>query len=558
MKTYVLATGALVLLAACGNGQPHSTSAQAEAALDLITIDALREQTAWLADDAREGRESGTPGYDDAAAYVAQQLEAMGVEPGGPDGWYQPVTLRRYKTDPDGSVVVVHRDGIDIELEYREDVNIYADAVREETGVRAEVVYVGYGVHAPNHGYSDYDGIDVNGKIVAMFRGAPEIIEGAERAYHASSRTKSQAAVSRGAIGSISLRSRKTTARQPWNEAKKSIGRHASMTWVTEDGRAAGYFPALAGRASFSESAAETLFGVAPLSFEQALDANAAGEFASTNLGAEVTISVRSDHDNVSSTNVIGMVRGNDPELADEYVIYSAHLDHVGVQPGNGEVDRKTGEARDTLYNGAYDNAMGIALMLETARAIAAAPPKRSVLFIALTAEEKGLLGSDYFANNPTVATGSIVANINLDMPLFLYPVADLVAFGSQHTSLQDLVESAAADEGFTLSPDPLPEEHLFVRSDQYSFVKQGVPAVYLMPGFTSLDEDIDGEAVFRDHLKNHYHKPSDDLSRPVHWESALKFARANARLGFEIGNDGERPSWNEGDFFGETFGRRK
>ena len=250
-------------------------------------------------------------------------------------------------------------------------------------------------------------------------------------------------------------------------------------------------------------------------------------------------------HDALASPNVVGVVRGTDPLLANEYVVYTAHLDHVGMREEDGE---------QLIFNGAYDNAMGVALMLETARAIAAVPPRRSVLFVAVTAEEKGLLGSDFFINDPTVPPGAIVANINLDMPLFLYPVADLVAFGSENSTLQGVARVAAEAEGFSLSPDPMPEENLFVRSDQYSFVRKGIPAIYLVPGFTSLDDDVDGEAAYRDHIKNHYHKASDDLSRPVDWASALRFARAHTRMGYAIATDTARPTWLEGNFFGTRF----
>jgi len=240
-------------------------------------------------------------------------------------------------------------------------------------------------------------------------------------------------------------------------------------------------------------------------------------------------------------------VRGTDPELASEYVVFSAHLDHTGIgEPVEGSTDK--------INNGAYDNAMGIALMLEAARAIAAVPPRRSVMFIGLTAEEKGLLGSDYFAHYPTVPSDSIVANVNLDMPLFLFPVAELVGFGAEHSSLQAPMAAAAEAEGFVLAPDPMPEENLFIRSDQYSFVKKGIPASYLDVSNRSSDPDIDGDAVVKDHRKNHYHRPSDDLSRPVDWDSAVRFARANARIGLAVANDDDRPTWNEGDFFGEMF----
>ena len=174
-----------------------------------------------------------------------------------------------------------------------------------------------------------------------------------------------------------------------------------------------------------------------------------------------------------------------------------------------------------------------------------------------VTAEEKGLLGADYFVHNPTtMSVENIVANVNLDMPLFLYPVADVIAFGEQHSSLSGPVAKGARAAGFEVTPDPMPEEVLFIRSDQYPFVQKGIPAVFFVPGMKSTDPNVDGQAIFMDFLTNHYHTPSDDLSRPVHWESAEKFALANFVLGMEIANDWERPTWNEGDFFGVKFGR--
>jgi len=539
-----------LLLVACSKAPVLSSTEEIGLALDLITTDGLLEHVTYLADDKLEGRESGEPGYDAAAKYVAEQFEAMGVAAGGVDGWYQQVSLRRYKVAADSSQMIVHRGGESTELMYRDDYSMAADRVRETIAVRGEVVYAGFGVHAPEHGYSDYDGVDVEGKIIAVFGGAPEIIEGSARAYYSSSRTKSEEAVARGAIGSISLRSRKAEERRPWEEIKSRFGRRAGMTWINDAGEAAGYYPELRGSASINIETGERLFGLSPLSFEEAHEAKLASEVRSVPLGVEVTLSHQAEHSTVMSPNVIGLVRGTDPELADEFVVYTAHLDHVGVSDNEKDEDH--------IHNGVYDNAIGVALMLETARAISAAPPRRSVMFIALTAEESGLLGSDYFVNNPTVPDGSIVANINLDMPLFLYPLADLVAFGSQHSSLQGVAEESAELEGFAFSPDPLPEENLFVRSDQYSFVRAGVPAVYLVSGFASTDASIDGEALFRDHIKNHYHKPSDDMSRPIHWDSAVRFARAHTRIGYVVANDDERPSWNEGDFFGDRFGRQR
>ncbi|MDH5622299.1 MAG: M28 family metallopeptidase, partial [Gammaproteobacteria bacterium] len=443
----------------CGPETSPSTEPGAHAALDLITADGLRTHVEFLSDDAREGRLTGEPGYDAAAAYVAEQFAAIGVAPAGTDGWYQAVSLRHFKIDTESARFVIHRDGEDLPLRYRDDFAISADEVRSENSVRAEVVYVGHGVHAPDEGYSDYDGVDVRGKIVAFFDGAPPMIEGDAGSHYSSGRNKAEEAVARGAVGIISLRSRKAEERKAWDETKKQFGKRPSTTWVSKDGRAAGYYPEIQGAAWLSIESSERLFGMSPMSYAEAHEASLGNVPRSANLGVEVSISVRSDHAELTSPNVIGVVRGSDPGLAKEYVVYSAHLDHVGVIPDD--------DGGDSIYNGMYDNAMGVALMLETARAIAAAPPMRSVLFIALTGEESGLLGSDYFVNNPTVPVDALVTNINLDMPLFLFPVADLIAFGSQHTSLQAIAENASADEGFVFAPDPIPEEHLFVRSDQ-------------------------------------------------------------------------------------------
>jgi Zn-dependent M28 family amino/carboxypeptidase len=353
--------------------------------------------------------------------------------------------------------------------------------------------------------------------------------------------------VRRGAIGMIGLRSRRFDEFVPWDRVKAQAGIRPGMAWVTLTGEPADHYPELRGSAAISTEVAQELFAGTPISFEEARDATEASTPASVPLGFEVTIGKKTTHEVITSPNVVGIMPGTDPELKNEYIVYTAHLDHNGI--GN-PVDG------DSIYNGMYDNAMGSSLLIETARAFANSPAKRSMIFIALTAEERGLLGSDYYAHYPTVPSDAIIANINLDMPLFLYPVADIIAFGSEHSSLEGTVGEAIVAEGFVLTPDPMPEENLFRRSDQYSFVRRGVPAVYLKPGFTSTDPSIDGKAIENEHRKNHYHRPSDDLSRFIDWDSAVRFARANARIGYAVASEESRPAWNEGDFFGEKFGR--
>ena len=249
----------------------------------------------------------------------------------------------------------------------------------------------------------------------------------------------------------------------------------------------------------------------------------------------------------VPSANVVAVLRGSDPRLADEYLVYSAHLDHIGIRPA---------DDGDEINNGAYDNAAGIGTMLQVAAAMAAMPhaPRRSVIFAAVTAEEKGLQGSSYFAKNPPLPAAQLVANINIDMPYLGFPVADIQAFGAEHSTLYSAVRAATEKMGMGLTPDPLPAEVRFVRSDQFSFVQEGIPALAFKAGSRSSDPAIDGDAMLDDFLKNHYHQASDDLDLPWSEEGAERFARTALLLGLIVADKDERPAWKENDFFGEKF----
>ena len=548
----LIAVASILFLGACtndSNGIPEYGNADSglDTALAAISRDNIQSTLNYLAADEREGRFPGTRGYDESAQYVADQFAALGLEPGGTDGWFQQVPIITRMIDIENSGVTLHKSTGDVDLEWKKDFIIYADRLRPENRIRAEVVFVGFGIHAPDVGYSDYDGIDVSGKIVATFRRAPATFPATERAHYSSSRTKAAELVSRGAIGQIVLSNRLDERISPWENATQNVGTQPDMTWIDENGDVADFHPEHQGSARFSRYAAEQLFENAPLTFEEALDAAENAWPSSTALGVEVTLYCKTAHERVTSPNVIGILRGSDPELSKEYVVYTSHLDHLGIgTPVDG----------DSIYNGMYDNALGVATTIEVARALTAlpVPPRRSILFVALTGEEFGLFGSDYFAQYPPVPSSALVANVNIDMPMTIFPFNTVTGYGAEHSSLEGLVAHEVQKEGFELRSDPYPDEVYFIRADQYSFVRQGIPSVYLAEGVEAPDPTGDGLAIVNAFVADHWHQPSDDLSQPILWETELKFARACVRVGYRIAMEDQRPTWNEGDFFGEMY----
>jgi len=255
---------------------------------------------------------------------------------------------------------------------------------------------------------------------------------------------------------------------------------------------------------------------------------------------------VASKCERITSPNVVALLPGSDAKLKDEYVVLSAHLDHLGV------AEPKPGDApgKDRIYNGAMDNGAGVATTLAVARAMSNEPaPRRSVLFVITTGEERGLLGADYYAVHPTVPAAAIVGNVDLDMPVLLYPFTDVVAFGSDHSTLGPIVAAAVKPMQLGLAPDPMPAETLFVRSDHYRFVRKGVPAVFLATGFAN-----GGAKAFGDFLATTYHQPADDMNQAWNWRAGARFAEANWRITLGMANGEAPPQWYKGDYFGETF----
>jgi len=416
-----------------------------------------------------------------------------------------------------------------------------------DSTVDAELVFAGYGIEAPELEYNDYEGLDVKGKIVVVLTGQPKAFPSEEGAHFSSGREIARNAVAHGAIGLVSIHTPAREKRFAWKRIESMVGT-PTMGWVTEAGDVFAEFPQLQVSGYVRHDAAEVLFDGAPYSLQEMIARDEAGQaldaFA---LEGTLHMSRESTFEDITSPNVVAYLEGSDPLLKNQYLVYTAHLDHIGELAGEGH--------GDAINNGALDNASGIAVMLETARLFSERDaPRRSVLFVAVTAEEKGLVGSEYFAHHPVVPTASMAGVINLDMPLLLYDFGDVIAFGAEHSTIKAAVQTAADEAGIALTPDPFPEQNIFVRSDHYRFVQQGVPAIFLVTGTTSLDGQTDTLPLFQGFLKDHYHTPSDDLNLPIHYGAAARFTQVNMRIGEIIANQLQRPAWNEGDFFGDTF----
>ena len=503
----------------------------------------------FLADDLLEGRETGTRGHELAALYVAQRLRAIGLAPAGDDGsYYQRVPMLRATRVADGGRLVVTRNGATTALRFREQFLPALNYHGAKVAVAAQAVFVGQGVYAPTLGHDDFSGIDLRGKIAVLFAGAPAAFDIDRRAFHASSREKLRELSARGAIGAVFVDTDADEARTPWTRAMQGWDK-SGMRLRAADGSGIDTFPQLRVVAHVSAAAADAVLAGDGRSAAQLFEAAEGGTLKPFALPGVIALGARTAITPVESRNVVARLAGSDAALAKQHVLFSAHLDHLGIgAPVDG----------DAIYNGALDNALGVAVMLEAARELAAMPvqPKRSLLFVALTAEEKGLLGAQWYARRPTVPRDSLVANINMDMPMLLTPTDDVVPVGLQHSSLQPLVQQAAKDIGVALSPDPFPEQSIFVRSDQYAFIRAGIPAVYLMAGTDASSSGDDANAAMQTFLRERYHQPGDDVSQSIQYADAARLGRLNARIGQLLGDAPQRPVWNAGDFFGTRFGR--
>jgi Zn-dependent M28 family amino/carboxypeptidase len=487
-----------------------------------------------LAADNMEGRDTGSPGLKKAEAYVVSQLKAAGLQPAGVKGYYQPVKFEsRQLVEKDSSAALV-RAGKAEPLSLGEDA-LFSTRIDLAPKVEAQLVFVGYGLSIPEKDFDDLAGLDLKGKVAVLISGSPSQIPSALAAHHQTAGERWKAFRAAGAVGIISIPN-PASMDVPWS--RTSLNRlHPSMELAgAEFNETEGENLALV----FNPAHADKLFAGSGHTFQElaelAKERNPLPHFplpvsiqAKTKLKKKVT----------ESANLVAGLPGSDPQLKSEYVVLSAHIDHVGIgEPVNG----------DRIYNGAMDNASGVAVLLDVAAFLKKHPEnlKRSLLFAFVTGEEKGLLGSKYFAAHPTVDPKSMVANINIDMFRPLVPLKMLTVLGMAESDLGDAARQVAESVGVSVQADPQPLRNVFVRSDQYSFILHGIPALALDIAPTTPEE----KQTYQDWLTNRYHAPSDDLDQPVDLAAAGKYEDIIRLLLIKVANDAERPQWKTNSFF--------
>jgi len=488
-----------------------------------------------LANDQMKGRDTGSPEHLKAAQYVAEHFQKDGLTPAGTQGYLQPVKFVAWKiVEPECSLDLI-RGGKAEPLALGEDAYI-TRGVQPAEFVEAPLVFAGYGLTVPEKDFDDFSGLDVRGKIVVMIAGGPSYIPGPLRAHYQNARERNRFLLRAGAVGTVTIQN-PSTSDVPWSRA--TLARFQEAMQLAD--------PALAAPGGLKiavqmnpEHAGKWLEGSGH-SVDELLElANAGKVLPHFPLVPSLRAKTKIEKRDLESQNVAGIWPGSDAMLKNQYVVLTAHLDHVGVgEPING----------DAVYNGAMDNASGVASLLDMAQSLhdQKVQTKRSLLFVAVTGEEKGLLGSSYFAAHPTVDSKSMVADLNMDMFLPLYPLHSVTAYGLNESDLGDTLRQVAQSLDVAVQDDPAPQRNVFIRSDQYSFIRAGVPSLMMDVGFK---KDSKEEAIQKEWLKNRYHAPSDDLNQPVDLQAAGEYNRLMLKLAETVADAAARPEWKRDSFF--------
>lgn len=524
---------------------PASGDPGAKLASRAITAQQISDHIRYLASDALEGRAPGSAGDAKAQAYIAQQLEKAGLKPGAPGGgWTQPVELVGVAGHPD--TLTIHTGDQSLTFQYQRDfmANSGTESGHSELA-NAELVFVGYGIVAPEFRWNDFKGADLKGKVLVVMNNDPEddpaLFAGKTRLWYGRWDYKYEQAAKVGAAGAIIIHTT-PSAGYPWSVVQTS--------WAGEQFRlphTAGT-PELPVMAWSTEDAMRKIVALAGKDLD-ALRAQAEKrEFQPVPLGVTVSCAFDTQVEKVQSANVIGVLPGSDPKLANEAVLYTAHHDHLGKRPG-------AAPGNDAIYNGAVDNASGVAELLAVARAYsklpAASRPKRTIYFASVAAEEQGLLGSEYLAQHPPVPVGRIAADVNMDGANIWGRTRDVTAVGLGKSNLDEVIRQIAAEQGRVTKPDQFPDRGHFYRSDQFSFARLGVPSVYAESGLDYLGRPAGwGKQMREAWEKTHYHQPSDEWDPKWDLSGAVEDTQLYFLVGLRIANASAMPAWNKGDEF--------
>ena len=511
----------------------------------------LKGHIRFLSDDLLEGRGTGARGGEIAAKYIAAQLEELGAKGAGENGsFFQPVSLVGVKADPKTTLTISGANGNET-LKFADDFVAFTGAQTESVDVDADLVFVGYGINAPEQKWNDYKGgdADYRGKILVMLvndppatTAEPNLFGGRALTYYGRWTYKYEEAARRGAVGAILLHTDQS-AGYPWSVVRTSNG-----SWRFDIARGANdSTPFLQFRSWVTDDAARRLMKLAGQDLDALRSKAATREFQPVNLGLKGKLNLKSEVKRVAAPNVVGILEGSDPQLRNEYVVYSAHWDHLGIGAPN-----KDG---DTIYNGALDNATGCAVVLSIAESIARTPmaqrPKRSSLFLFPTAEEQGLLGAEWYAKHPVVPLDKTAANVNLDSMNVLGPTHDFIPLGAERSTLKAVVEAVARDMGLRVAPDARPEQGSFFRSDHFPFAKAGVPSISLKEGDDYVGRSKEwSEEQFKAYNTAHYHQPSDEMRDTWDYRGMIQEAEIALAIGRRISDMPEKPRFNPGDEF--------
>jgi Zn-dependent M28 family amino/carboxypeptidase len=529
--------------------------APSRAASGLISESTLRAHIKFLSDDQLEGRGTGAPGGELAAKYIAAQLEAMGLKGAGQGGsFFQPVSLVGVKADPTTRLTISASGGKSETFKFADDFVAFTGAQAPEVDVNSELVFVGYGIDAPEQRWNDYKGDAKNyrGKILVMLvndppatPSEPKLFAGRALTYYGRWTYKYEEAARHGAAGVILLHTDES-AGYPWSVVRTSNG-----SWRFDIERGEGdSTPYLKLRSWMTNDAARRMMQLSGQNLDDLRRQAASREFEPIKLGLVASIDLKSELKRVKAPNVVGVLPGRDPRLRDEYVVYSAHWDHLGI----GEPNKKG----DRIYNGAVDNASGVASVLAIAEALSRLPlnerPRRSSLFLFPTAEEQGLYGAEWYARNPVVPLKKTAADINLDSMNILGLTRDFVPLGAERSSLSAVVEQVARERGLTVAPDPRPEQGSFYRSDHFPFAKVGVPSISLKEGKDFVGHSREwGEEQFKAYNTANYHQPSDEYSDNWNFEGMIQSAEIALAIGRRVADAPEMPRFNPDDEFAKV-----